>query len=142
MTGEIQIIIPTSGKGGRTIVEEVYAYTNDNENKKVVLKITAKINSIVSIEPEKAHLWGKVGEEVKETIIITPRQNYEFKILDMIAANGKSIDYKLEKLENNSFSLVISNKKKEKGTYSDILFLKTDSKLKPALRINIFGNIK
>lgn len=142
MTGEIKVKVPTSGRGGKTVTEEFFAYTNDDQNKRVLLKVIAQIKSVVSIQPEKVHLWGNAGEEITETIIITPQKNYEFKIIDIVAANGKEIEYKVEKLEDNSYRLFVANKKNEKGTYSDILFLKTDSKLKPALRINIFGNIK
>jgi hypothetical protein len=142
MTGEIKVKIPTSGKGGQTANEKFFVYTNIPDNKKITLKVIAKIESIVSIEPDRVHLWGNAGEKIQETIIITPKKNYEFKILDIVAANGRDIEYKIEKIKNNSFKLNITNEKTTKGTYSDILFLRTDSKLKPALRINIFGNIK
>jgi hypothetical protein len=142
MTGEIKVKISTSGRGGHEVEEEFYAYTNDNENRKVTLKVKAKIQSVVSITPDRVHLWGNSGQKIKETVKIIPEKGYEFKIIDIVAANGKEIDYSIEKNKNNSYTLTILNKKANKGTYSDILFLKTDSKFKPAIRINIFGNIK
>ncbi|MDY0361733.1 MAG: hypothetical protein RBR08_09785 [Desulforegulaceae bacterium] len=142
MTGEIKVKISTSGRGGQEVEQEFYAYTNDPKNRKVNLKVNANVESIVSIKPDRVHLWGNSGDKISETIKITPEKGYEFKILDIIAANGKEIEYKLEQNQNKSYSITVLNKKKDKGTYSDILFLKTDSKFKPALRINIFGNIK
>ncbi|MGM0417835.1 MAG: hypothetical protein ACQEQS_03820 [Thermodesulfobacteriota bacterium] len=65
-----------------------------------------------------------------------------FNIKDVITANGENIDHTLEKGENGSYTLTVINKKTTKGTYSDMIFLKTDSKVKSTLRINVFGNIK
>lgn len=142
MTGEIKVKISTSGRGGQEVEQEFYAYTNDNENRRVILKVKAIIKSVVSITPDRVHLWGNEGQKIKETVKIVPEKGYEFTIIDIVAANGKEIDYSIEKNKNNSYTLTILNKKVNKGTYSDILFLKTDSKFKPAIRINIFGNIK
>jgi len=142
MTGEIKVKLSTSGRGGSTITNEFYAYTNAKENRRILLKVTAQIKPILINQPDRVHLWGTAGSEIKEKVKITPEKGYEFKILDIVAANGKEIEFKIEENKNKSYTLTIINKKKDKGTYSDILFLKTDSKLKPAIRINIFGNIK
>jgi|AntRauTorckE6833_2_1112554.scaffolds.fasta_scaffold58590_2 hypothetical protein len=65
-----------------------------------------------------------------------------FNIEDVITANGENIDHKVEKDKNGSYILTVINKKTTPGTYSDIIFLKTDSKIKSTFRINVFGNIK
>lgn len=61
------------------------------------------------------------------------------------AKKGEYLTYKIE--ETKSFQgvkylLTITNVRKEKGRYHDVLFLKTDSKLKPEIKISVYGNIR
>lgn len=39
------------------------------------------------------------------------------------------------------YILTVENLKKEKGRYYDLISLKTDSKIKPLIKINVYGQI-
>ncbi len=39
------------------------------------------------------------------------------------------------------YILTVENLKKEKGRYYDMISLKTDSKIKPLIKINVYGQI-
>jgi hypothetical protein len=41
----------------------------------------------------------------------------------------------------NGYILAVENQKKEAGRYRDTIHLKTDSKLKPEIKVNVYGNI-
>lgn len=117
-------------------------YSNDEKHTKIHLEVRGNIISSVSVNPQKVHLWGNADENISKNVSITPIEGFKFNITDITPANGDNIEYKLNKKNNGAFELVITNTKKNKGSYSDILFLKTDNKDRPAIRINIYGNIK
>jgi hypothetical protein len=43
--------------------------------------------------------------------------------------------------EGAGYILIVENLKKEKGRYYDMISLKTDSKIKPLIKINVYGHI-
>ena len=49
---------------------------------------------------------------------------------------------KKKKAKNPSYDLVVENLKSDKGCYSDVIILTTDSDVRPQLRIRVNGNIK
>jgi hypothetical protein len=79
------------------------------------------------------------------TVTIIPREKYPFKILDAKAINGKNIRYEFMERpaeEGKGYTLLIENTRKEKGGYHDTIYLKTDSPIKPQIRIRISGYIR
>ena len=56
----------------------------------------------------------------------------------------KYIRYKLKETkrsERTEYVLTVANLKKEKGRYFETIKLKTDSKIRPEIRIRVYGNI-
>lgn len=56
----------------------------------------------------------------------------------------KYIRYKLKEAkrsERTEYVLTVANLKKEKGRYFETIKLKTDSKIRPEIRIRVYGNI-
>jgi len=43
--------------------------------------------------------------------------------------------------EREAYILTVENLKKTEGGYRDTIYLKTDSKIKPEIKINVHGNI-
>lgn len=115
--------------------------SNDPLLKKINLNVKAEVLPFADIKPAKAQLWGKVSEEVKEEIIIKPRKNNTFKIIDKTAANNTDIKFEV-KQEKDHYRLIVTNIRKEPGVYSDVIFLRTDNKKKSVIRVNVYGNIK
>ena len=78
------------------------------------------------------------------TVEIIPEDKYPFKIEEVRAQKGKDIRFELKPLkgqEQSGYQLIVENLKKTKGRYSDAIILKTDSKVKPELKIHVYGDI-
>ena len=43
--------------------------------------------------------------------------------------------------EETGYVLIVENLKKDKGRYYDMISLRTDSKIKPLIKINVYGTI-
>ncbi len=79
-----------------------------------------------------------------KTVKIIPEPKYPFKIEEVRAQKGKEIRFELKPLkdlEQAGYELIVENLKKTKGTYSDAIILKTDSKVKPEIKIHVYGDI-
>ncbi len=75
---------------------------------------------------------------------ITQEEKYPFKIVNMKAKKGVSINYKLEEIkepEGSKYILTVENIIKDKGQYYDTIHLKTDNQLHPEIKIFVHGNI-
>jgi len=108
------------------------------------LTIAGNVQNFVSIIPKRVVLRGFAGDPIKATVKIIPEENYPFTIQDVKAGNTKNIRFNLEKLENSKkpeFVLSVENLKKDKGRYFDTIRLKTDSKIRPEIKVNVIGNI-
>ena len=75
---------------------------------------------------------------------IIPEEKYPFKIVEAVANIGENINYKLEEIKKSKRSeylLTVKNLKKTKGRYFDVIILKTTSKIRPEIKIKVYGNI-
>jgi len=87
---------------------------------------------------------GLIGMVPVKTVKIIPESKYPFKIEEVHAQKGKDIRFELKPLkdqEKSGYELTVENLKKAKGRYSDTIILKTDSKIKPELKIHVYGDI-
>ncbi len=81
------------------------------------------------------------------TVKIIPEEKYPFKMVGDRTVHNKNFRYKLEevkrstKTEKTEYVLTVANLKKEKGRYFETIRLKTDSKIRPEIRIRVYGNI-
>ena len=93
------------------------------------------------ISPGNVRLIGSPEDKVQNIVTITPAGEYDFSITGKTVLNGKDIDIDLKQpdSEKKIWKLQITNKRKTPGRYFDIITLKTDSKIKPELRIRVFG---
>ncbi len=111
---------------------------------KNIQKRKKKNYDIATITPDRINLFGTVGKPIRTSVAIIPEKKNAFKILEVKAEKGKNISYKLEEVKkggNTEFRLLVENKKKETGRYSDNIILKTDSKIRPEMKIMVSGNI-
>jgi len=89
-------------------------------------------------------LVGSVGQPLKRSVIIIPEKKYPFKIIEAKAKKGDNINVTLGEVKHpdvTRYILTVENLKKGKGRYSDIIALKTDSTIRPEIRISVYGNI-
>jgi hypothetical protein len=119
-------------------------HSNDPQNPRITLTIQGYIEKFVDIEPKSVRLTGYVGEHIAVPVTIVPEVKHSFKILNAAARKGTDITYALKQRDpsqGRGYTLLIENKKMEKGRYHDVITLKTDSDIKRILRVRVFGNI-
>ena len=127
-------------------LDTIILKTDSKIRPEIKLRVSGNISAenIAIIKPSKVILQGPAGEPIKMSVSIIPEEKHPFNILEAKAKIGENISYRLEKAGNSKeqeYILTIENLKKEKGNYSDIIFLKTDIKAMPEQSIKIFGMI-
>jgi hypothetical protein len=84
------------------------------------------------------------GKRLSGSLTIIPEEKYPFKIVEAVANIEENINYKLEEIKKSNRSgylLTVENLKKTKGRYFDVIILKTTSKIRPEIKIKVYGNI-
>ena len=141
-TGKITIKGNTSGYGDRAFHKTIFVQTNDPKHPEIRLSISGKVEKFALIEPGRLVLRGHPGEKSHATVLITPMEKYPFRITKSFADGSlkEKIDFTLEQ-NADKYCLTVTNKFMERGNYRGIIFLKTDSKVKPEIPIRIYGII-
>ncbi len=133
----------TQGYGGKKYHKNILVETNDPNNQRLTLKISGQVERFVNIEPKNVRLSGSVNKTVIVNVKIKPRKKFPFKIKSIGTRTGKFIKIELNKsdVKKTGYTLIVKNIKKTAGRYSDIVYLNTDSNIKPKIQIRVFGNI-
>lgn len=122
--------------------KRILVKTDDPANKKLFLTITGKVNSVVHIKPAVVSLSGMPGQTLESTVTITPAENYDMKILGLTQKfKNNNIKAQLLPPEQGSreWRVKIESFSDKADDFYDILTLKTDSKLKPKLRVRVYA---
>ena len=108
------------------------------------LTIMGNVEQFVDIVPKRVVLRGFAGDPIKATVKIIPKDKYPFTIKKAKATNTKNIAFTLETTKSSEkmeYDLTVENLKKTTGRYVDTIKLKTDSKIRPEIKIYVIGNI-
>jgi len=136
--------VNTYGYGGRRLSKTISVETNDKRKPKTSLIIAGKVDKYFTLSPNMVKLEGAVGKQIKRTITIAANEKYPFKIIGTRAKVGKDIRYELKPVKHSGekkYLLYVENLKKQKGRYYDIIYLKTNKKPLPEIKIRVQGNI-
>jgi len=120
-------------------------HSNDPHTPKLRLGVSGEVERFAIIKPRHVRLFGDVGQEIRQTVTIIPEKKYPFKILEAKARNGQFITYELKSEEGSGgtrYTLTIESTRTQPGRFMDSILLKTDSKIRPELRVNVFGLIR
>ena len=120
-------------------------YTNDKNRPRTDLVITGKVERFATIRPKHVNLRGYVGDSLATKVSIIPETKYPFKITNVHAKDGINIKLQLKEVKdsgNGAYELEVENLKQETGRYVDMIFLDTDSKIRPQLSIRVYGNLR
>ncbi len=120
-------------------------YSNDPRTPKLRLGVSGEVERFAIIKPRHVRLFGDVGQQIRQTVTIVPEKKYPFKILEARARNGKFITYELKSEEGpdgTRYRLTIESRREQPGRFMDSILLKTDSDIRPELRVNVFGLIR
>lgn len=142
--GKIKIKLDTNERGGKELKKYITVYTNDPNNPKPKLIIYGNVERFASIKPPGVSLRGYVGEAMQKDVRITPREEYPFKIVTSNTQYGKHIAFQLNEHsigEATEYLLKIKNITKEKGIYRDKIILRTNSGIKPKIKIPVYVKI-
>lgn len=99
---------------------------------------------MVSVVPNQVRFSGAVDAELKQVIRIAPGKKYPFTIKEVKANQGKDIAFNLEKITHEgrpAYQLTVKNTRQTPGTYIDFIYLKTDSKIEPEIKIRVQGTL-
>ncbi len=128
------------------INKTIVVRTNDKNNADIEIAISGNIKPITDVfSLSVVRLTGTKGQEIKQTVTITPGADNRFKITGIKAENGKNLKYELaDKTQANSlkYELTVYNLKQEKGWYTDKLIIQTDSAVSPVFEIRVMGFIR
>ncbi|SPD75311.1 conserved exported hypothetical protein [uncultured Desulfobacterium sp.] len=139
--GVISIRGNTMGYAGRDFYKTIAAYTNDPNHPQMEFYIRGKVEPFVLVEPNRIYLSGKVGEEIKSHVTITPLKKYPFNIIESYTRNlDKKLSFTLTRQEDK-YLLTVKNLMQTEGRYQGAVYLKTDSTLKPVITIYITAMI-
>ena len=120
-------------------------YTNDTRRRQLGLVVTGFVERVYTISPRRLVLKGFADEAISKKISIKPVEKYAFKILEAKAQRGENIKVALAEVKAGpsvkEYEITVANLKKEKGRYVDTVELKTDSKLRPQIKIFVRGDI-
>ncbi len=118
--------------------------TNDKRRPTTNLIIAGRVDKFYALSPNMVKLEGAVGKQIKSTVTIAANEKYPFKIIGARAKVGKDISYELKPVKHSGgekYLLYVENLKKQKGRYNDIIYLKTDKRHLPEIKIQVIGNI-
>jgi hypothetical protein len=144
-SGKISLNLKTTGYGGASVNKRTIVKTNDSDNASFHLTITGNVEAFAQINPISAILQGSQGNEIKAEITITPNRKHPFKVLEVKAKGGKDISFELkeDKVAGGlQYLLTVANIRQAKGSYNDTIYLKTDSDIKPEIKISVSAEIK
>jgi hypothetical protein len=106
--------------------------------------VTGMVEKFAEITPERITLTGLTGQSLFVEVEIIPRKEYPFVIRNLNAASGRFFTYKMEEKntgKQNSYIIRVENTRTEKGRYADIIFVHTDSPVRPKITIPVIGMI-
>jgi hypothetical protein len=139
--------VDTSGFGGRKLQKTATVFTNDPENQKVDLIIRGDVKEFATIQPSRVRMAGKVGDDVSTTVTVTPAEEFPFSVLEVKPLKEGNVKVELEEAPESEeaarkqYKVTVTNLKQEKARYFDTIVLKTDSDVRPELKISVYGNI-
>jgi hypothetical protein len=122
-------------------------FTNDPENQKVDLIIRGDVKEFATIQPSRVRMAGKVGDDVSTTVTVTPAEEFPFSVLEVKPLKEGNVKVELEEAPESEeaarkqYKVTVTNLKQEKARYFDTIVLKTDSDVRPELKISVYGNI-
>lgn len=102
------------------------------------------VKKFANLSTSRLKLIGSMKTELKDSVRITPVAEFPFTVTAVSARDDKNIRYTLEKIGTHAvpeYVLTVENIAKTAGRYFDTLILKTDSEVKPEIRLTVFGNI-
>jgi len=114
-------------------------------NKKIPITIKGPVKKFVDISPKYISFRGNIGSPMERKLTITPLKEYPFKIKSIKAKNKKELDIDWREIKTETgvkYEILARNTRTESGRIKNYSKIKTDSKVKPELKINVGGYLQ
>lgn len=124
----------------------ITAFTNDPKRPEIVFTFVCQVRLFATFDPKnkKIHLRGTPYAIIEKDVAIVPSDEYRFKISEVLAKDGTNIEFDLRESDiagRPGFILAVKNKRTVPGSYKDTITLRTDSAVRPEIRIKVYGKI-
>lgn len=119
--------------------------TNDPSQPSLSLSVTGFVEKFAEINPERVRMVGPAGSLLFAEVRIVPRKEYPFTVGEVTVKNGTHIKYSVIRRctdDDKRCVIRLENTRVEKGGYADVLYVSTDSSLRPTIPIYITGMIQ
>ena len=108
------------------------------------LMVIGMVEVFAQIQPKILSFTGKTGESATGVAIIVPRPDHPFEVKNIRARNGQDIRFNIDKTTRAGqavYQLTVTGSRQTPGRISDVIYLETDSKIRPTLQVPVFGTI-
>lgn len=140
-------MVHTSNKGGHGLTKRFRVFTNDPKAPITNLVVTGNIIGFVDVQPKRARFSGQVGNVPPQEIRIIPQDGHLFRIKELKVNRGDYVEYDIKPAINgkeppkDGYTLTVKCTRKEKGSFGDLIVVKTDLKDKPVINIPVNGRL-
>jgi hypothetical protein len=136
--------VDTTGYGGRELRKSAVVDTDDPRNPAITLQISGQVARFVTVIPHSVQFSGPVGAPMMAVVRILPEPQYPFTVLSIAPQKGDHIRCGLRQVTESGrpvYLVNVENLKADKGRYHDVVLVKTDSRIRPEIKISVFGNL-
>lgn len=119
-------------------------HSDDPDKPRLTLIMSGPVIEFATVIPKRIVLRGVAGQPVRGAVTIIPKANYPFTIIGATARYGKKIQFKYEEIQKSDpkgYLLTVDNLQAHKGRFFDVILLKTDSRIRPEISIQVVGDI-
>lgn len=134
----------STGYGGRELRKSAVVETNDPRNPAITLQISGKVARFATVTPHSVQFTGSVGDELTAVVRILPEPQFPFTVLSVTAQRGDNIRCSFQQVTESGrpvYLVNVENLKADKGRYHDVVLVKTDSRIRPEIKISVYGNL-
>ena len=106
--------------------------------------MSGHVKTFAKIEPKTVRLLGKTGEPVSAVAEIAPGTDNPFKIKGVRVSNGQFIRASLSNKNKGGqlvYEVTVTSTKTGPGAISDVVYLDTDSPVRPVIQVPVIGRI-
>lgn len=106
--------------------------------------VSGRVEIFAEIRPKHLRLTGKAGEPVTAVVEIIPRLDYPLKNKNVRAMNGQHIQLSMASKAPTGrtvYELTVIASRPAPGRISDVIYIETDSPIRPTLQIPVYGTI-
>ncbi len=141
------MVVNVGSRGGHELTKRIRVFTNDPKAHITNLVVTGKIIGFVDVMPKRVRFSGPIGDVAPQQIRIVPQGGHLFKIKELKVNKGENIQFDIKpeingkKPPKDGYLLTVKCTRKEKGSFGDLIVVRTDLKEKPVINIPISGRL-